>query len=411
MCKEPGDKTNCLNCVKCQKPVHKERACSRIKKTRLKKTMDGGTWRCINCREPDKKHGKIRSCKMCGANIRFTDDCYKCNECQGDIHKQDTCSGLTPADGKRVDRKTWRCKGCIQREEESEIRRKNTQHEPVKIEYLNQRKRKDKSIKPIKVLQWNADSIRNKREELCIFLKRYDIDLFLLQETKLLATDKTPSFPGYAILSKPRRQVAGCQRNRGGGLLIGIKEKIPYREVKDLEIRDGEDDITESQTIELPVSVGEDWRVTNIYIPSERTGDAKNSTKDTVVSTKFWPKGKNDLIAGDYNAHHSRWDRQLDRESNRRGLETKRGDMIDAWMQDTDMQPLNTGSSGSATHTNRKTASESSPDITIVNATERNKYDNWVRLTLNRLYLPDTYKGRTWSTREIAASRILVKET
>ena len=186
MCKEPGDKNSYLNCVQGKKTVHKERACSRIRKTRLKKTIDGGTWRCINCREPDKKHGKIRSCKMCGGNIRFTDDCNRCNECKQDVHKQHSCSGLTPADGKRINRESWRCRGCIQREEENEMRRTNTQHESVRVEYLNKRMAKDRSIKPIKVLQWNADSIRTKREELCRFLKRHDIDLFLIQE----ASDK-----------------------------------------------------------------------------------------------------------------------------------------------------------------------------------------------------------------------------
>jgi hypothetical protein len=133
----------------------------------------------------------------------------------------------------------------------------------------------------------------------------------------------------------------------------------------------------ESQTIELPLSEGEVWRITNIYIPSERAGDSRNSPKETVVSTKHWPKGRSDMIAGDFNAHHSRWDRQLNRVENRRGLDTKRGEMIEEWIQNTDMRPLNDTTSGKNTHTNRKTARESCPDITIINALEREHYDNW----------------------------------
>ena len=139
----------------------------------------------------------------------------------------------------------------------------------------------------MKVLQWNADSFLSKKEEFREVIKEKDIDIFLIQETKMIATDKAPNFPGYTILNKPRKQPAGKEKNRGGGLLIGIRNTIPYRDIKNNNLRDKDDGITEWQTIEIPISQKEKWRITNVYIPSERAGDVRGSQNETVLSTRL----------------------------------------------------------------------------------------------------------------------------
>jgi hypothetical protein len=91
-----------------------------------------------------------------------------------------------------------------------------------------------------------------------------------------------------------------------------------------------------------------------------------------VVSTKFWPCQKHDLLVGDFNAHAVSWDRELGKLGAKRGIEVKRGEMIEDWMIDKDMAALN---DGRPTHVDRRTGRESAPDITIINPMESDKYD------------------------------------
>ena len=81
-------------------------------------------------------------------------------------------------------------------------------------------------------------------------MKGNGVDIFLIQETKLVAKDKTPKFPGYTVLRRDRLQQKGMEKNRGGGLLIGIKDNFPLREAK-IDLQDKEDEITESLSKEF----------------------------------------------------------------------------------------------------------------------------------------------------------------
>ena len=129
-------------------------------------------------------------------------------------------------------------------------------------------------MEKLNILQWNADAISTKQDELRIFLKEKSIDLFLIQETKIIEKDKKNpienKFPGYRVLKKNREQVKGKDNNRGGGLLIGIKENVPFRRVK-LDIDVFEDNITESMTVEIPTKDKQKLRITNVYIPPIRS--------------------------------------------------------------------------------------------------------------------------------------------
>ena len=50
--------------------------------------------------------------------------------------------------------------------------------------------RANKFVEKLNILQWNADAISTKQDELRIFLKEKSIDLFLIQETKIIEKDK-----------------------------------------------------------------------------------------------------------------------------------------------------------------------------------------------------------------------------
>ena len=96
-------------------------------------------------------------------------------------------------------------------------------------------------------------------------MKDNGVDIFLIQETKLVAKDKAPKFPGYTVLRRDRLQWKGKKNSRGGGLLIGIKDNIPFREAK-IDLRDKEDKITESLSVEIPTKDKQKLRLTNLYI-------------------------------------------------------------------------------------------------------------------------------------------------
>ena len=124
-------------------------------------------------------------------------------------------------------------------------------------------------MKKLRIMQWNADSLMSKREELKHFLAEQNIDIFLIQETKLVPKVDEPVFKGYELVRKDRKQKKGCEKNRGGGLLIGIKDRIPYSELR-LNLRTEDDEITEALTIEIPTKNKKKIRITNVYIPPIR---------------------------------------------------------------------------------------------------------------------------------------------
>ena len=82
------------------------------------------------------------------------------------------------------------------------------------------------------------------KEELREYVKRESVDIWCIQETKLIEKDKTPQVQGYTVTRKDRTQARGRESNRGGGLLVRLKEEIPYKVIQK-EFREPEDNITE----------------------------------------------------------------------------------------------------------------------------------------------------------------------
>ena len=72
------------------------------------------------------------------------------------------------------------------------------------------------------------------------------------------------------LIREDRKQNKGKEKARGGGLMIGVKDNIPFKVTK-INIRGRKDDITEWQTIEIPTHDGNKIRLTNTYIPPIRS--------------------------------------------------------------------------------------------------------------------------------------------
>ena len=172
VCDKPTHQ-NHLKCSKCRKRIHIKEDCSRVKYSRIKKIMKRTSWKCINCTNPKRKHGMKKKCSSCKGGIREGYDFYKCSMCKRNTHKKQDCSEISPAEAARLDRKTWHCPSCIQEEKEREERQSRTDHEGTKIKFRHKSKENAKTSKTtINLLQWNADSLNSKINELRLFLKK-----------------------------------------------------------------------------------------------------------------------------------------------------------------------------------------------------------------------------------------------
>ena len=58
--------------------------------------------------------------------------------------------------------------------------------------------------RPLRVLQWNADGINTKIPELRTFLQDHEIDIAMIQESKLTSTKETPKIQGYIYIPMRR---------------------------------------------------------------------------------------------------------------------------------------------------------------------------------------------------------------
>ena len=72
------------------------------------------------------------------------------------------------------------------------------------------------------LMQWNANGISEKITELLTFLQSNNVNIAAIQETKLTNMFKPHKTPGWAAVRLDR------QKNKGGGLLMLIKETIPF---------------------------------------------------------------------------------------------------------------------------------------------------------------------------------------
>ena len=239
-----------------------------------------------------------------------------------------------------LDRETYKCPTCQQ--EEADTSTEDTV--PADGEF---KRAKSTSVRKLKILQLNIDCLSTNLEELKALLRKHKIDVFAIQETKMIIEDKDPSVPGYAVKRWERSKEPGGER--GGGLLVGIKSNIPYHPKETKIMRSG--GIVEAYTFEIPLADSQKIRITNIYAPPVR------NAVDTFQVTD-WPHDECDLIIGDPNAHSKLWDllREADSDS--------RGKMLEKWMDENDMACLN---DGRPTHVNRQHPNTASPTDPVDN--------------------------------------------
>ena len=175
-------------------------------------------------------------------------------------------------------------------------------------------------------------------------IRHTEIDLIMIQESKLCSKDRNTSLPGYSTIRKDR------EYGRGGGLITFIKEDIPFI------VKSNEDAQRESLLEMLKVEICDAslHKITcaNVYCPPTR-----GALQGQEFQTSELPSAENTLIGGDLNAHSNTWDQWQPED----GMDRK----IEDWLLNNNFSVAN---DGSATRVNVGTGGKSAPDITLVHS-------------------------------------------
>ena len=170
-------------------------------------------------------------CKECKGKMKPSKVITRCRDCESWYHNG--CSGATRRTiESEASRGNWRCKSCevsIQREE-GEAR--ETEEEVRKAGDGGKEDWAKIGKDHIRILQWNADGITGKRGELEECLDRWDVDVVVIQETKLSSKSVTPTLRGYTAVRKDRVVTRKGEEMKGGGLLTYIKRCIPFKRLQ-----------------------------------------------------------------------------------------------------------------------------------------------------------------------------------
>jgi exonuclease III len=137
----------------------------------------------------------------------------------------------------------------------------------------------------LKIVQWNADGLKTKIYELKDRLISKDIDICMIQESKLRIGDPTPRILGYAALRDDRKAL------NGGGLITYIKdslifERIGYYTRSATEVMSFRVKLARNQWLQL-TNVGHDASkiATDIINVTNVTADASRPTRGRQTSS------------------------------------------------------------------------------------------------------------------------------
>ncbi|XP_077445624.1 uncharacterized protein LOC144066154 [Stigmatopora argus] len=231
-------------------------------------------------------------------------------------------------------------------------------------------KQKDPLKEETIILQWNANGVLCRMDELEQLLEKEKIDVCCIQESKLKTTDKLPRMRNYTAIFRDR-MVQGLQR--GGGVVTFIRTQIPYR-LGDTALRDLNPG-TDGLTVEIPAGKGPALKISNVYVPPVKSSawpDEGNGCTDLKIEL-----GGNEILLGDFNAHDMLWD------TNAR--QDERGHNLTESLLDVGEVPIN---DGRHTRVDPGNGSKSAPDITIV-PEARQQHFSWTALeTLASDHLP-----------------------
>ena len=281
--------------------------------------------------------GGTRKCLKCERVIGLTKEPLICRSCKRHCHKGMKCSGLTRngASALLALAGDWTCEECSHCENR-EYTTTTQSYSDASEKYIGSDKH---SLDKLAILQWNADGLSTKVTELRERLVEEDIDVCVIQETKLGRNVISPKIQGYrAVLRADRKGTMS-----GGGLIIYAKDSLVYGHVQNSSLSG-----TESATIKVKLNRAKWIHITNLYVPPVNSACLEVNFNPRKIPTE------NCLILGDFNAHSQLWDSSSPLDN--------RGEEVEDWIFTNGLVTLNDGSS---TRINKHTGNESSPDVSL----------------------------------------------
>jgi hypothetical protein len=134
------------------------------------------------------------------------------------------------------------------------------------------------------IATWNANGLMNKKHQLLNFIQHRNIDIMLINETKLKRTQKF-TLRGFSIIRKDRADNSGA-----GGVLALIKNNIPHAEIT-----------LRNNTMEnICFKLTDNTYIISIYNRPQNHFTHRDLNALLGTSNKV-------LIIGDFNAKHSNW--------------------------------------------------------------------------------------------------------
>ena len=196
------------------------------------------------------------------------------------------------------------------------------------------------NTKTLKIMQWNAQSVTNKLDELRLLLREQKIDVACFSESRILESDQWKDrFKGYSLhnFARPNRE--------GGGVCILARNSFGISNISTYY-----SDIIEYISADITVAQNVTISVTSLY--------ARKGCKKLTTELDACVRNRNSFIGGDFNAKHKVWGSTISNASGRKLLH---------WVNENDLVILNgpehTFQSHSTGSTDSMDVSMASPDV------------------------------------------------
>ena len=185
----------------------------------------------------------------------------------------------------------------------------------------------------LRIVQWNAEGVYNKKPELQVFLRQHCVDVICIQESHLSEARRF-FVRGYDVFRRDR------PTGHKGGILTLVKHNIPAV----LTAQTSDDSDLEYITIKIFLNT-EELFITNCYSPSTSRLDLH----------KIDVQPEKHLIVGDFNGHSPAWG-YADSDS--------RGEEIQDWLIDNNLTLINQPGD-KPTYYSRAWKKTSTPDLAM----------------------------------------------
>lgn len=152
------------------------------------------------------------------------------------------------------------------------------------------------------IVQINVNSLvrQNRRYDLQTFLKKYNPDIVLLNETKLNYKHKL-CFENYNFLRKDR-----LAATMGGGTGILIKKGLKFKEISNFAPSGFK--YLEACVMKIPMTSNKQMYVISAYYPAGNNNDTlRYELQQLFESLKLDDVNNFYIMAGDLNCKHSEW--------------------------------------------------------------------------------------------------------